>query len=24
MSRRGVIQRRPVPSDSVYNSRLVS
>jgi small subunit ribosomal protein S7 len=24
MSRRGVIQRRPVPPDSVYNSRLVS
>ncbi|MDF5713237.1 MAG: 30S ribosomal protein S7 [Rhizonema sp. NSF051] len=24
MSRRGVIQKRPVPADSVYNSRLVS
>jgi small subunit ribosomal protein S7 len=24
MSRRGVVQRRPVPSDSVYNSRLIS
>ena len=24
MSRRGVIQKRPVPPDSVYNSRLVS
>lgn len=24
MSRRGVTQKRPVPSDSVYNSRLVS
>jgi small subunit ribosomal protein S7 len=24
MSRRGVIQRRPVPPDSVYNSRLIS
>ncbi|BDA66861.1 30S ribosomal protein S7 [Dulcicalothrix desertica PCC 7102] len=24
MSRRGVIQRRPVPPDSVFNSRLVS
>jgi small subunit ribosomal protein S7 len=24
MSRRGVVQRRPVPADSVYNSRLVS
>jgi len=24
MSRRGVSQRRPVPPDSVYNSRLVS
>ncbi|NDJ23033.1 30S ribosomal protein S7 [Nostoc sp. B(2019)] len=24
MSRRGVVQKRPVPSDSVYNSRLVS
>ena len=24
MSRRGVIKKRPVPSDSVYNSRLVS
>lgn len=24
MSRRGVVQRRPVPPDSVYNSRLVS
>ncbi|MEM7725952.1 MAG: 30S ribosomal protein S7 [Cyanobacteria bacterium P01_A01_bin.45] len=24
MSRRGVIQKRPVPSDSMYNSRLVS
>lgn len=24
MSRRGVIQRRPVPPDSVYNSRLVN
>ncbi|MFQ4143245.1 30S ribosomal protein S7 [Chlorogloeopsis sp. ULAP02] len=24
MSRRGVVQKRPVPPDSVYNSRLVS
>ncbi|BAZ06748.1 30S ribosomal protein S7 [Calothrix sp. NIES-3974] len=24
MSRRGVVKRRPVPPDSVYNSRLVS
>lgn len=24
MSRRGVIQKRPVPPDSVYNSRLIS
>ena len=24
MSRRGVVQRRPVPADSVYNSRLIS
>ncbi|AKG23118.1 30S ribosomal protein S7 [Calothrix sp. 336/3] len=24
MSRRGVVQRRPVPPDSVYNSRLIS
>ncbi|PLZ32911.1 30S ribosomal protein S7, partial [Fischerella thermalis WC542] len=24
MSRRGVTQKRPVPPDSVYNSRLVS
>ncbi len=24
MSRRGVIQKRPVPADSVYNSRLIS
>ncbi|MBF2003953.1 30S ribosomal protein S7 [Chlorogloeopsis fritschii PCC 9212] len=24
MSRRGVVQKRPVPADSVYNSRLVS
>jgi hypothetical protein len=24
MSRRTVVQKRPVPSDSVYNSRLIS
>lgn len=24
MSRRGVVQRRPIPPDSVYNSRLIS
>ncbi len=24
MSRRGVVQKRPVPADSVYNSRLIS
>lgn len=24
MSRRGIVQRRPIPPDSVYNSRLIS
>lgn len=24
MSRRGVVQRRPIPPDSIYNSRLIS